>query len=251
MTKRSNFKHGNHPIPTDKASLLRRIKQIFSLGWIDLTRTGPTGAGKTWEDHLGINENNLRLPDIGNIEIKVLEEKGSSALTLVSRALPYEALLNHGITKADVLKFRLFRTNRDYVTRNLVQTGTIYYNVSKESRTVDWYLKPNRGHHILLACWPLADLFSKTSWLCITFYSKKSRNIGYGQMLPTRCYLLKLSNTRLMQLIDKGQLYCELRAHFKSDGSIRDHGSAWRINRAGLRELLRNRKPVATTKFNY
>ena len=244
----------DYPSPTDKDSLIARIKDIFSQGWIDLTRGGPTGPGKTWEDHLGISENNLRLPDIGNIEIKVLAEKKSSALTLVSRALPYEKLLSYGMAKTDVVKSGLFKTRRDRGTGELIQLGKIYYGVNKSARTIDWYLKPSSAQHrrhILLERWSIDDLFVKTSWLCVTFYNKRPGGISYGQMFPTRCYLFQLPVTKLLELLIQGQVYYEPRAHLRPNGSIRNHGSAWRMSRRGLGELIRNRKPIVAAKINY
>lgn len=244
----------DYTAPTDKDSLITRIKDIFSQGWIDLTRGGPTGPGKTWEDHLGISENNLRLPDIGSIEIKVLAEKKSSALTLVSRALPYEKLLSYGVAKTTVVKSGLFKTRRDRVTGELIQLGKIYYKVNKSVRAIDWYLKPSgaqRRRHILLERWSVDELFAKTSWLCVTFYNKRLGGIGYGQMFPTRCYLFRLPVTKLLELLKQGQVYYEQRAHLKPYGGIRDHGSAWRMSRRGIGELIGNKEPVVAAKINY
>lgn len=244
----------DYPAPTGKDGLIKRIEYVFSEEWIDLARSGPTGPGKTWEDHLGISENNLRLPDVGNIEIKVLEEKKSSALTLVSRALPYEELLSYGITKTDVIGHGLFKTRRDRKTGELIQLGKIYYQVNKNAGTVDWYLKSSsvrHEEHALLDRWTIGELFAKTSWLCVTFYRKRAGDIICGQMLPTMCYLFHLPETILLEMLAKGQVYYELRAHIRKDGSVRDHGAAWRMTRRTLTEFLRNMKPLVAAKNNY
>lgn len=42
----------------------RELKILKELGWIKSNRKHNTGIGKTLEDHLGIRENNVALPDL-------------------------------------------------------------------------------------------------------------------------------------------------------------------------------------------
>lgn len=45
-------------------------------------RSGPTGVGKTLETYLGIQENNLYLPDLGQIELKGHRDDATNLITL-------------------------------------------------------------------------------------------------------------------------------------------------------------------------
>ena len=47
-----------------------RYKQIKSEGFIEITRKGDGKYGNTFEDLLGLVENNLKTPDIDGFEIK-------------------------------------------------------------------------------------------------------------------------------------------------------------------------------------
>jgi len=63
--------------------LKKKLKEIKSLGFVKTHRTGDTGIGKTLEDLLGIKENNIPLPDIGEIaELKAYRKSALSMLTL-------------------------------------------------------------------------------------------------------------------------------------------------------------------------
>lgn len=66
-----------------------RLQEVKKRGWIRTHRTGPTGIGKTLEDLLGIQENNVPGPDGEAVELKS-GRKGSTAagsmLTLFTKS---------------------------------------------------------------------------------------------------------------------------------------------------------------------
>lgn len=49
---------------------IREYSNIVNMGWVKTHRAGPTGIGKTLEDLLGIQENNIDGPDFGDYELK-------------------------------------------------------------------------------------------------------------------------------------------------------------------------------------
>lgn len=65
---------------------IREYKKICEMGWIKTHRSGPTGIGKTLEDLLGIEENNIDGPDFGEYELKSCRSDSKSMLTLFTRA---------------------------------------------------------------------------------------------------------------------------------------------------------------------
>lgn len=63
--------------------LKEQLKKIKELGWIKNQRPGNVGGvGNTLEDLLGIEENNLQLPDFGEWELKSQRDSTSALLTL-------------------------------------------------------------------------------------------------------------------------------------------------------------------------
>lgn len=66
-----------------KESLIEELKKIRDLGWIPNARRGNVGGiGNTVEDLLGIEENNLPIPNAAEWELKCQRSNSSALLTL-------------------------------------------------------------------------------------------------------------------------------------------------------------------------
>jgi hypothetical protein len=65
---------------------IREYRKICEMGWIRTHRSGPTGIGKTLEDLLGIEENNIDGPDFGEYELKSCRIDSNSMLTMFTKA---------------------------------------------------------------------------------------------------------------------------------------------------------------------
>ncbi len=59
-----------------------RFDALKNKGFVKSLRRGPTGIGKTLETYLGIDENNLYLPDLGEIELKAHRDDVNNLITL-------------------------------------------------------------------------------------------------------------------------------------------------------------------------
>ncbi|SFM26624.1 MvaI/BcnI restriction endonuclease family protein [Nitrosomonas nitrosa] len=69
-----------------KDSLIETLKQIRALGWIENRRHGNDGGiGNTLEDLLGIDENNLPIPNAAEWELKCQRSRTASLTTLLHR----------------------------------------------------------------------------------------------------------------------------------------------------------------------
>lgn len=62
--------------------LKKEFEKIKKRGYIESTRSGPTGIGKTFEDLLGKKEDTLGLPDYHGIEIKTKRGYNKQYITL-------------------------------------------------------------------------------------------------------------------------------------------------------------------------
>ena len=60
----------------------KKFTQVKEKGWVKSKRKGPTGIGQTLEQLLGIEENNIALPDLGTVELKAHRIGSSSMITL-------------------------------------------------------------------------------------------------------------------------------------------------------------------------
>lgn len=71
------------PIFYTKQSLIEKLKEIASMGWIPNARQGNAGGvGNTLEDLLGIEENNLPIPNAAEWELKTQRINTTSLTTL-------------------------------------------------------------------------------------------------------------------------------------------------------------------------
>ncbi len=66
--------------------LKERLEKIKDKGFIKTHRAHDTGIGKTLEDLLDIKENNLRVPDIGKVELKAKRIDSGSMLTIATKS---------------------------------------------------------------------------------------------------------------------------------------------------------------------
>jgi len=64
----------------------KALKGLSKKGWVKSTRYHDTGIGKTLEDHLGITENNIALPDFGMMELKSQRIGTPSMMTLFTKS---------------------------------------------------------------------------------------------------------------------------------------------------------------------
>lgn len=62
------------------------IMELRDRGFVPSLRSGPTGIGKTLEEHLGIEENCIDMPDIGTVELKAERIISNSMLTLKTKS---------------------------------------------------------------------------------------------------------------------------------------------------------------------
>lgn len=68
--------------------LNKEFQRIKKLGFVESTRKGYTGIGKTFEDLLGKSEDRLELPDFNGIEIKTKLHYSKSYISLFN-AIPF------------------------------------------------------------------------------------------------------------------------------------------------------------------
>ncbi len=77
--------------------ITQSLKELSERGWIRSNRKHNIGIGKTLEDHLGIKENNIALPDFGVMELKSQRVNITSMMTLFTKS-------PDGITNAEIRK---------------------------------------------------------------------------------------------------------------------------------------------------
>ncbi len=82
---------------------IKKFEILKSKGWVKSQRKGPTGVGHTLERLLGLDENNIALPDIsGTAELKARRINSNSMVTLFTfnrgawKSKPLDAIKEYG-----------------------------------------------------------------------------------------------------------------------------------------------------------
>lgn len=95
---------------TNRELIIDAFKKVKALGWIKSHRKNNTGIGKTFEDCVGVVENNLNEPDLYGFEIKSHRGESSSYVTLFTKSPSFPKRGANAYLKD---KFGVFYPNSD------------------------------------------------------------------------------------------------------------------------------------------
>jgi hypothetical protein len=136
--------------------ILSEFKKAFaklkSAGWVQSKRKGPTGVGQTLEQLIGLDENNIALPDLVSVELKSHRIGSSSMITLFT--------FNRKAWKMPPLQ-----AVKDYGTPDKEGRLGLYFTMSRTPNSMGLFLHLEGGtvsvRHIsgrIIAEWQLACL---------------------------------------------------------------------------------------------
>ncbi len=142
----------------DKEFIIEQFLKVKALGFVKSRRANNTGIGKTFEDYMGVVENNIDKPDLAGYEIKTHMEDVGSYVTIFTKSPsfpkganaylkdkfgePYEdnpqlkrlhtsMFASKGNTYLGRYSFRLVNDNREgrvYIAVYSLQTGDLLDN---------------------------------------------------------------------------------------------------------------------------
>ena len=161
-----------------KEKLIKEFQKIAKRGWIENARKGNAGGiGNTLEDLLGIEENNLPIPNASEWELKTQRLNTSSLTTLFHiepspraiKFVPHVLLLNYG--------WRHKEAGKKHPENEMSFRQTIHGNSPSDRGFMVVVNRENRKVLISFDCTKVAD--NHKDWLqCV-----KSR-IGLGELNP-------------------------------------------------------------------
>lgn len=70
----------------DPEKMKNAFYEVKALGFVPSNRSNNTGIGKTFEDYVGVAENNLKEPDLFGFEIKTQRNNTNSLITLFTKS---------------------------------------------------------------------------------------------------------------------------------------------------------------------
>jgi hypothetical protein len=238
----------------DKQLITSEFERIRNLGFVKSTRQNNRdgGIGNTFEDHLGVQENNLRLPDFNEFEIKSKRKFNTSYLTLFSKSPSHPSGAN------SILKDK-FGECRD---PNFPQLKKLYSSVfgNRENLVYNKFqMKLDVLHskeHLNLKVkdefnniyddvyWTFDELISGSSKLknlFVVFAEEKVINEErYYHYLNAEIYL-NFNFEKFLNSIENGVIMFDIRIGVHKTGSSygrpHDHGSGFRIRKEKIIDL--------------
>lgn len=244
-----------------RESLIESFKTISTTGWISNYRSTSSGnAGNILEDLLGIEENNLPLPDAGEYEIKCQRVKctPTSLLTLFHsepeprdmKVVPY--YVQHFGWEPTVWKSNYSETEKSFrqtinglsfsdrgfrvvVDRPASRINVVFDRSKVSTKNKSWMesICPSLD---IMPYWTFSDLNEKIhAKLKNMFYVialTKTEEFGeiykYGDVTELR----EINVDRFLEQIERGNVYIDFNAR-----SGHNHGTSFRIRQSNLPNL--------------
>ena len=225
----------------DLSAFIESFRALKEKGWVRSERRGPTGIGQTLEVHLGLKENNIALPDLGEVELKAHRIGSTSMVTLFTfnrkawKMKPLEAIHRFG---TEDVNGRLGM----YITMSRTPNSTgLFLHVDNETVSV---------RHIsgqLIAEWRLdglADQFMRKMPALILVSAQSEERGGREWFKYERAQLLwNTSRDILKTELETGNVLIDLRLHDRGT-SARNHGTGFRTYVEKLPLLYENVKQL-------
>ena len=211
--------------------------RVKNLGYVRATRSGPTGVGHTFETLVGLEEDNIALPDLGEVEVKSRRVNSTSMVTLFTfnrkawQMKPLDAVRKYGT---------LDKQGRQGLYFTMARTPTspgLLLHVEDEFISV---------RHIsgeVVAVWSLEALaqqfYKKMPALVLVSALSEVRD-GVEWFNFTRAQLLTgTSPDILREQLLAGNVLVDLRLHDKITRA-RNHGTGFRAKESQLTALFQN-----------
>ena len=227
----------------DIDELKERLSALRQGGYVVSLRRGNTGIGYTLETLLGIDENNLQTPDLGEIELKSHRKGAASLITLFT--------FNRGAWKmkqADVIEeYGYYDTNDRpslYSTTNSTPNNQGLYTRIEGEQV--------RLYHVdgtLIAQWSgegLARSFGEKMPALVAVYADTRINSDdKEEFWFNEAYLLKQPDaSNVLELIRNDTIVVDIRMHINARGSVRNHGTGFRIDESFLSLCFASREKL-------
>lgn len=217
------------------------LSEIKRTGYIVSKRRGNTGIGYTLETLMGLRENNLQTPDFGDIELKSQRNGVSNRVTMFT--------FNKGAWK---IKQRQLIQEYGYEDTN--GRPSLYCTVESRPNNQGLHLKVEeeaiRLYHVnntLIAEWPgeiLIDTFrTKMPALAVVYAETRINSDNKEEFWFNEAYFLtNPDEDNFLDLIKKDIVIVDVRMHLRNNGTVRNHGTGFRIDERFLNQCFGNRE---------
>lgn len=238
-----------------------KFQEIKKLGWIKSVNAGNNGIGLTFEKLLGIEQNELEIPDYNGIEIKTKRNYSKCYITLFS--CKPEGKFYHEVER---IKDTYGYPHKKY-PQYKVLNNSVFAN-TKNKIGINYYFKLDvcrKDNKIYLLIYDKAGnliennvfwdfdilkekLYRKLKILAyVKAYSKKDKLNGQEYFNYSQLQIFLLKNFEIfIDLIEKGIVRVNFKLNIKTKGDeigkIHDHGTSFDILEKDLLKLYNEYK---------
>jgi len=223
-----------------------RLRKIKEHGYIETHRKGNTGIGKTLEDRLGIEENNIPGPDAVGVELKAMRRGSSSMTTLFTKEPPKNKRPFWGTKMINELGYvddKGRQALKVTIRPNTPNNKGFYLDYDDTSVSV--------VHEDVGTCttYPLdflQDRFEDKFPALVMVLAETKQIDGTEHFWYSDAYHLDgFDSGAFLDLMREGVITLDLRMHLKESGANRNRGTAWRIlDESRLDEAFAERTPL-------
>ncbi|GAB6182824.1 MvaI/BcnI family restriction endonuclease [Thermodesulfovibrio hydrogeniphilus] len=225
-----------------KKDLINKLKQIKEQGFVKSFRKGSTGVGYTFEKLLGIQENNIPVPDIGGrLEIKATRKDSNSLLTLFT--------FNKGIwqiKQKDLIEQYGYEDEkgRKALKKTLTFSSsdpTFKLSIDEGNQSLILY---DKKQNEILAIWNLYVIVGKFSTkldkVLYVLADRKFDEYKTEYFHYNEIYILSEPNiNNFIAAFKDSEIAIDLRMHLKDNKqSVRNRGTAFRIYEKSIMKLF-------------
>lgn len=225
----------------DLNQIIKKLQVIKKMGFVKTHRANDTGIGKTLEDLLNIEENNLRLPDIGEVELKTKRIDSQSMLTLATKSPEPK-----GVNKILFEKYKYKDSNGYYNLHSTVYGSRPNPQGFKIKLQKNKLLLENKEG--INCYWPISMfqdvLVSKSNKILLVFAETKGERKTLNEQFHfIEAYLLSgLDINKFKKAIENDMLKVDIRIGVyrtgNNEGKYHDHGTGFRINKRDFLKLF-------------
>jgi len=213
-------------------------KRIKAKGFIKSQRKGDNAVGNTFENELGLKENNISAPDIEDIELKVKRKGASGLQTLFNKEGKWQ------MKQIDFLK----RYGFPYTKKKGEISG--YSTITKKPNKQGYYYDCDdenlyvKVDDVIIVKWDwneLVEQFGVKFPNCIKVLAETIKNKGVEYFHYNEAYLFKgTTKEKFRELIEDDLISIDfrLRTRYNEGKSVRNHGTAFRIDHENMDKLF-------------
>ena len=218
-----------------------RLQELKEEGFIPSLRSGPTGIGHTLETLLGLDENNLPIPDIGGrVEVKATRNNSNNLITLFT----FNRAVWQYPSKEIIARWGYVDDNGRqslYTTVSALEGNALGFQLSVSDDTDNVHIT-HVPSGTALGMWDMYHIVGKfvTKFERMLFVHADSRRIGNNEEFHfNEADILSEPSARTFRdSFAAGKVTIDIRMHLKPNGTARNHGTGFRIREHDLPSLF-------------